>query len=104
MLDSLIDRVKQALPKSTILLTIPGDHLVSRVNPNPNLLLVKEAIITSAIAKGCCIWDFHSLMGGEGSIRIWNGMGLTAPDLLHLNAKGYRLQGELLFEALTTSI
>lgn len=104
LLDSLINKVKQAVPKSTILLTIPGDHLVSRINPNPNLLLVKEAIITAAIENGCCIWDFHSLMGGEGSIRIWDGMGLTAPDLLHLNAKGYRLQGELLFEALTTSI
>lgn len=104
MLDSLILNIKNAVPSSTILLTIPGDHLVSRINPNPNLLLVKEAIITSAIENGCCIWDFHSLMGGEGSIKIWNGMGLTAPDLLHLNAKGYRLQGELLFEALTTSI
>lgn len=104
VLNSLIDRVKQAVPKATILLTIPGDHLVSRIKPNPNLLLVKEAIIASAIENGCCVWDFHTLMGGEGSIRTWNGMGLTAPDLLHLNAKGYRLQGELLFEALTTSI
>ncbi len=104
MLDSLVVRVKKAVPNSTILLTIPGDHLVSRINPNPNLLLVKEAIITAAIENGCCVWDFHTLMGGEGSIRTWNGMGLTAPDLLHLNAKGYQLQGELLFEALTTSI
>ena len=104
MLDSFVVKVKKAVPNSTILLTIPGDHLVSRINPNPNLLLVKEAIITTAIKNGCCVWDFHTLMGGEGSIRTWNGMGLTAPDLLHLNAKGYQLQGELLFEALTTSI
>lgn len=103
MLDSLISNVKRAVPNSTILLTIPGDHMVSRINPNPNLLLVKEEIITSAIENGCCVWDFHTLMGGEGSIRTWNGMGLTAPDLLHLNAKGYQLQGELLFEALTNS-
>lgn len=104
MLDSFVVNLKKAVPNSTILLTIPGDHLVSRINPNPKLLLVKEAIITTAIEKGCCVWDFHTLMGGEGSIRTWNGMGLTAPDLLHLNAKGYQLQGELLFEALTTSI
>lgn len=104
MLNSLVVSIKKAVPNSTILLTIPGDHLVARINPNPNLLLVKEAIITAAIENGCCVWDFHSLMGGEGSIKLWNAMGLTAPDLLHLNAKGYRLQGELLFEALTTSI
>ena len=103
MLGSLIDKVKQVAPKSTILLTIPGDHLVSRTNANPNLLLVKEVIVTSAIKNGCCVWDFHSLMGGEGSIKVWSEMGLTAPDLLHLNAKGYQLQGELLFEALTNS-
>lgn len=103
MLGSFINKIKQAAPESTILLTVPGDHLVSRTNTNPNLLLVKEAIITSAIENGCCVWDFHSLMGGEGSIKTWSGMGLTAPDLLHLNVKGYQLQGELLFEALTNS-
>ena len=78
--------------------------MLFRSNPNLNLLFVKEAIITAAIENGCCVWDLHTLMGGEGSIRTWNGMGLTAPDLLHLNAKGYQLQGELLFEALTTGI
>jgi lysophospholipase L1-like esterase len=103
MLDSLISSVKRATPKSTILLTIPGDHLVSRTSSNPNLLLAKEAIITSAFENNCCVWDFHSLMGGEGGVRVWNSMGLTAPDLLHLSVKGYQLQGELLFEALTTS-
>ncbi len=104
MLDSLIVNMKRAIPQSTILLTTPGDHLVSRKQPNPNLLIAKEAIINTAIKNSCCVWDFHSLMGGEGSIKMWNTMGLTAPDLLHLNAKGYQLQGELLFEALTNNI
>lgn len=101
LLDSLITRIKRAIPSATVLLTIPGDHMVSRINSNPKLVEVKNAIVNSAIENKCCVWDFHSVMGGEGSVRIWNSMGLTAPDLLHLNAKGYQLQGELLFDALT---
>ncbi|MGE0076749.1 MAG: GDSL-type esterase/lipase family protein [Bacteroidales bacterium] len=101
LLDSLITKVKKAVPNSTVLLTIPGDHLISRAIPNPRLLDAKTVILTSALRNNCCVWDFHSLMGGAGSIKVWNSMGLTAPDMLHLNAKGYQLQGELLFEALT---
>ena len=97
----LIDKIELALPNATVLLTIPGDHLVSKTSPNLKLLQVKDAIFDLAIKKSCCVWDFHSIMGGEGSIRLWNSIGLTAPDYLHFNAKGYQLQGELLFEALT---
>jgi len=48
----------------------------------------------------CGVWDFFTIMGGEGSIEKWFEMGLTAPDKLHLNRKGYRLKGALLFDAL----
>ncbi|BDX38018.1 hypothetical protein CYCD_13730 [Tenuifilaceae bacterium CYCD] len=101
LLDSLINEIKASVPDATVLLTIPGDHLVSRATANPKLIDVKNAILTIAEKNHCCVWDFHSLMGGEGSIRTWNKMELTAPDLLHLNPKGYQLQGELLFDAIT---
>ncbi len=101
LLDSLINKIKGSVPNATILLTIPGDHLVSRATANPKLIDVKNAILTIAEKNHCCVWDFHSLMGGEGSIRTWHKMNLTAPDLLHLNPKGYQLQGELLFDAIT---
>lgn len=101
LLDSLINKIKASVPSATILLTIPGDHLVSRATDNPKLIDVKNAILTIAEKNHCCVWDFHSLMGGEGSIRTWSKMELTAPDLLHLNPKGYQLQGELLFDAIT---
>lgn len=101
LLDSLINKIKASVPSATMLLTIPGDHLVSRATANPKLIDVKNAILTIAEKNHCCVWDFHSLMGGEGSIRTWSKMELTAPDLLHLNPKGYQLQGELLFDAIT---
>jgi lysophospholipase L1-like esterase len=40
-------------------------------------------------------------MGGDGSINLWAEKGLCAPDMLHLNRKGYRLKGALLFDALS---
>ncbi|MGD9976381.1 MAG: GDSL-type esterase/lipase family protein [Bacteroidales bacterium] len=99
-LNTLLNRINTAVPNATILLTTPSDHLL-RLAKNPHLTEAKTAIITSAFRNNCCVWDFHTIMGGEGSIRTWSSMGLTAPDLLHLNIKGYQLQGELLFEAIT---
>jgi lysophospholipase L1-like esterase len=42
-------------------------------------------------------------MGGLGSINRWLGAGLSAPDRIHLSGKGYRLQGDLLYDALVNS-
>jgi hypothetical protein len=39
-------------------------------------------------------------MGGYGSIQKWYSKGLTAKDKLHLNRRGYELQGYLLLSAL----
>lgn len=99
-LKELVENIKETLPSSVVILTTPGDHLVDRTKPNPHLLDVHKQIIAIANEFDCGVWDFHSVMGGEGSIEKWFEMGLAAPDKLHLNRKGYKLKGALLFDAL----
>ena len=84
-----------------LILTTPGDHLINRIQQNESIEVAQRVIREVAQAEGCGVWDFFEVMGGAGSIEYWAEKGLCAPDMLHLNRKGYRLKGALLFEALT---
>jgi lysophospholipase L1-like esterase len=99
-LKNLIQRVKEASSGSIILLSTPGDHLIAKKRSNPNLSIVNAQIFSVAKEMGCGVWDFYSIMGGAGSVKLWAEQGLCSPDLLHLSKKGYKLQGALLFDAL----
>ncbi|MDX9846259.1 MAG: GDSL-type esterase/lipase family protein [Tenuifilaceae bacterium] len=99
-LQNLIQRVRKTLPNIIIILSTPGDHLINRNKPNPSIELAREQIIKVAAELGCGVWDFHSAMGGTGSINSWADNGFSAPDRLHLNRKGYKFKGAMLFDAL----
>jgi lysophospholipase L1-like esterase len=96
----LVNRLKSSLPNALIFLTTPGDHLMNRKHPNPNIELAHEAIFSVAGEMDCGVWDFYRVMGGAGSVNHWAEVGLFAPDKLHLNRNGYKFKGALLFEAL----
>ncbi|MBN1989774.1 MAG: hypothetical protein JW783_10290 [Bacteroidales bacterium] len=99
-LHQLISEVRKGSPRAAIILTTPNDHLVSGQLLNPNVPIARNTIIATANELDCGIWDFYTIMGGEGSINQWATNGLSAKDKLHLSPKGYRLQGELFAEAL----
>ena len=99
-LQKLVSEVRQGSPKAAIILTTPNDHLVGGEQLNPNVPIARNTIIATANELNCGVWDFYTIMGGEGSINQWATNGLSAKDKLHLSPKGYRLQGELFAEAL----
>ncbi len=96
----LIARISNALPMASIVVTTPGDHLIDRQRINPNIAKINKDIYRVAHGTGCAIWDFYRVMGGNGSVNLWAQQGFCESDKLHLNRKGYRLQGSLLFEAM----
>jgi lysophospholipase L1-like esterase len=55
-----------------------------------------------AISEGVAVWDLFEIMGGLGSAKIWEEHGLAQRDKVHFTFKGYRLLGDMLFEALLT--
>lgn len=103
-LDSMITEIKRILPNSQLVLITPNDHLRKRTSPNPNLIHVKNAMLSMAFKHDIAVWDFHQLMGGEGSISRWVRFGMASADGVHLRPSGYRYQGELLFRALENSL
>ncbi|WP_299453888.1 GDSL-type esterase/lipase family protein [uncultured Microscilla sp.] len=95
----LIGRIKRAAPKASILLTTPGDCLYrGRKNYSNNYAARK--IFELAEEMDCAVWDIYTIMGGLGSIKKWGRYKLSSRDYIHLSGKGYRLQGDLLYQAL----
>jgi lysophospholipase L1-like esterase len=101
---SLIDSIQLLLPGTCILLTTPGDHLRNRKFQNPNLIIVRDAIVSAAVQKNCLYWDFLDIMGGIGSSKRWRANGYMYGDMKHLSQEGYFRQGELFFDAFKKAI
>jgi lysophospholipase L1-like esterase len=97
---TLIQRIKKASPKASILLTTPGDCYRDRKYTNYNNAKATEQIMDLAEETGCGVWNFYEVMGGLRSINQWHANGLASKDKIHLTKKGYTLQGDLLYEAL----
>ena len=99
--DSLINIVKATLPNSNIILTTPGDGKRYRKTLLRENLSIRNRILRLAKYHNCAVWDFFNVMGGLGSVNDWYKSGLCSRDYLHFNEKGYHLQGELFYEAIS---
>ncbi len=103
----LVGRLREYNPQSAILLTVPMEcctrvrykgKTVRRINPNSEK--VRQQIIRAAEAHGLPYWDFYTVAGGRGARERWYDARLSNADRIHLTREGYRLQGNLLYEAL----
>jgi len=96
----LIQQVQSASPNSSILLTTPADCALPGGAWNPSNIKANRVIKELAQEYNCAVWDLFTVMGGYGSVGKWLKSGLTAFDQVHFSGKGYRLQGDLFYDAL----
>ncbi|MCS7018688.1 MAG: GDSL-type esterase/lipase family protein [Cytophagales bacterium] len=96
----MVNLIKRAYPRASILLTTPGDAYRARRYINLNNNKVREMILQVAAETGVAVWDFYTVMGGLRSVDHWLRSQLATADRLHLTPKGYAFQGELLYEAM----
>lgn len=96
----LLARVRSVAPDAAILLTTNTDSFVGRKVPNKNADAVRRVMQELSAEQGAAIWDMYGVMGGEGSIRIWEEAGLAKKDRVHFNRAGYIVLGDLMFSAL----
>jgi lysophospholipase L1-like esterase len=96
----LIHTIKTAVPDVTFLITVPNDSYYRRRTPNENTALAEEAIIQLAKEQSCGVWDFYKIMGGYNSSVLWLKEKLMHTDLIHFTKEGYRIKGELMFDAI----
>ena len=99
----LIGNIQKALPEASIILTTPGDGYRQRKYYNYNYTKTREVIYELSKEKNVAVWDFYTVMGGPNSIYQWYKAGLAQGDKIHLTMPGYKLQGELFYDALLKS-
>jgi lysophospholipase L1-like esterase len=113
--DSTVRVLRQQQPDVAILLTTPPECMRTvrkafrkkagkkyrtyyRVNyyPNPSIGMVTRELLDYCRDNGLACWNFNALNKAMKS-SFASGW---APDHIHFNARGYQLQGRLLYEAL----
>lgn len=103
-IDSLVTGIRKTNPNAVFILSTPSDsYKRSRKGriKNPVVKDVQATVIKYALDNNIAYWDLLEIMGGWGSMQQWYLKHLTAKDKVHFTAKGYQIQGELLYYALT---
>ena len=67
---------------------------------NTNGKVVQQAFMEMAKVYGAAVWDQFDVMGGLRSMQDWEKAGLAQKDKVHFTRDGYRLMGDLLYNAL----
>ncbi len=103
-IDRIIEPIRAANPRALVLITTPPDCLESMTGENrksnPNIRLVKNALIAYAQQKGYAYWDLYSILGGDNSANALLQSGALSKDGVHFKKNGYTILGELFFDAL----
>ncbi|HEU4554897.1 MAG TPA: GDSL-type esterase/lipase family protein [Chitinophaga sp.] len=116
--DAAVSLIREQLPGVSILLTTPPDCMRTakrpyrkkvgkkyrtyyriKYYPNPAINTVTQLLIDYCRQHGLACWNFNAVNKAMKS----SFAGAWAPDHIHFNARGYQLQGRLLYEALRRS-
>ena len=95
----LIKRVRRVNPRCAILFTGINDSWRHRA-VNPHTAAAEKAFQELAQEFDAAFWDWYGVMGGAGSMARWEEAGLAQADKIHFTPTGYKLVGDLLFDAL----
>ena len=106
--DALIYTIKRVNPDCALLFVTNNDsykYVKGRkkrrgyYEVNPNGLLVERAFLELGKKHNAAVWDQFDVMGGLYSMRDWENAGLAQKDKIHFSSDGYKLIGDLLYNA-----
>ncbi len=106
--DALIRIIKRVNPDCALLFVTNNDSYKrvkvkrkkARYEVNPNGLVVEHAFMELGKQHNAAVWDQFDVMGGLRSMQDWEGAGLAQKDKIHFTNNGYKLIGDLLYNAL----
>ena len=102
-IDQMLNSIRRECPDVKFLLTTPLEtqKRTSRgYRIQSNVAEVRDLILAYGKSRHVPVWDFYSVAGGAGASNRWLQAHYMKTDHLHLGNDGYKLQGELLAEAL----
>ena len=107
--DALIRIIKRVNPDCALLFVTNNDsykYVKGRkkrkgyYEVNPNGLIVEQAFMELGKQHNAAVWDQFDVMGGLYSMKNWENAGLAQKDKIHFTNDGYKLIGDLLYNAL----
>ncbi len=79
---------------------IKGKKRKARYEVNTNGIVVEEAFLEMGKQHNAAVWNQFDIMGGLRSMQSWEKAGLAQKDKVHFSTEGYKLLGDLLYNAL----
>lgn len=104
--EKIIDKIHRASPNSAIIFLTNNDSyrkVRRKYYVNYNATAVRERMFSLATKYNLAVWDFFNIMGGLGSMSTWQKNELSKSDRIHFTTTGYKLMGDLLFNAILKS-
>lgn len=95
-----IEKLKKASPGAAVLITTAPDSYYRGRRPNVVLRGINIALYNYCNQQNVPIWDLYRISNGFGSSTRWIRRGLMNADRIHFTGEGYRIQGQLLFNAI----
>ena len=95
----LVKRVRRVNPHCAILFSGINDSWRHRA-VNRHTEAAEKAFRELAQEFDAAFWDWYGVMGGAGSMAKWAEAGLAQADKIHFTPAGYKMVGDLLFDAL----
>ena len=107
--DELIQVIRRVNPDCALLFMTNNDSYKrvksrrkKKYEVNPNGLIVEDAFLEMGKEYNAAVWDQFDIMGGLTSMQEWENAGLAKKDKVHFTNEGYKLLGDLLYNALIT--
>lgn len=98
----LIKRIQQVNPDCAFIFITNNDSykkVSKHYSVNMNNLQVRDVFYRLAAATDGAVWDQFEIMGGLKSMDQWRINGFGKTDRIHFTAKGYKLLGDLFYNA-----
>lgn len=100
----LINTIQKVSPDCALLFVTNNDSYKkvkkNKYEVNPNGLVVERVFMELGATYNAAVWDQFDIMGGLKSMEEWEKAGLAKKDKVHFTNEGYRLLGDLLYNAL----
>lgn len=107
--DELIKVIKRVNPDCALIFITNNDSYKKvkvkrkiRYEVNTNGKIVEEAFIEMGKKYNAAVWNQFDIMGGLKSMQDWENIRLAKKDKVHFTNEGYRLLGDLFYNALIT--
>lgn len=102
-IDKLVNDIHRNNPHAKILLVTPME-CQRKGSINHNVKSIRNTIAQYGKDHHIAVYDWYDIAGGDHASEKWIKEGLYGRDRIHHTVKGYRVQGYMLYDALTKAL